>query len=316
MKAKNNPDRSIKKVIVFAGSGQQRLDVFVASQIKNVSRKKIQSAILDGKIRLNDLPAKPRDQIKDQDRIKIDLKLPEVIMEIEPQGELQIPIVSQNEDFLVINKPCGISVHPSENERKNTVVNWAIAHFPETKNVGEDASRPGIVHRLDKATSGIMIIALNQESYSLFKHLFKDRQIQKTYFALCWGILPKESGEIKTHIGRSKAKPNKQATSANPAKLINPKKARTKYRVMEKGKGSCLVKVDPRTGRKHQIRIHFQSIGHPLVGDKKYFTKKYEQKSATYRRLMLHASKISFEYLDGKNYEFSCPLPEEFSILP
>lgn len=305
----------IRKKFAFNGKNPQRFDVFVTAQLENIPRKKIQRAIQGGKIKLNGQVAKPKTMVRGNDLVAVDLKIEQAMTSPKPQPEIAIKIAEDHKDFAVIEKPAGISVHPSQHEQSGTVVNWALAQFPQVKNVGEDSTRPGIVHRLDKETSGLLIIAKNLKSFEYFKQLFRERRIKKTYYALCWGNFQKNKGEISTYIGKSPANPLKQATSANPAKLINPKEALTSYELELQGKEIGLVKVSPQTGRKHQIRIHLQSIAHPIVGDKLYSIKKFKARNKKFPHLMLHAQKIEFDFLDGKSYQFKTKLPKEFYVI-
>lgn len=307
--------QQIKEVFVFKRDEEIRFDVFVSSLFRKITRKNIQGLIKDGKITLNGQLVKPKTILKKGDEIIVEFALEKESSKIEPQKDLPIEIISKHDDFIVINKPVGISVHPSEHEQQDTVVNWLLAHSPEIKNVGDNSLRPGIVHRLDKETSGLLIIALNQKSFEFFKKQFQKREIQKKYRALCWGAFEKEKGVIETFVGKSKANPTKQATSANREKLINPKTAYTEYSVLENNEEMSLLEINLKTGRKHQIRIHLQSIGHPLVGDKIYSTKETKQKNIGVSRMFLHASFLAFDYLDGESYEFNCPPPSSFHLI-
>ena len=306
-----NKSKLRKKLIVDCKI-VQRIDVFVTSKLRNFPRKKIQAAILKGKIKLNDKKVKPKTYVRKNDQISIELELDSIKTNLKSQPDIEIQIIEENDDFIIINKPAGISVHPGDHEHEDTVVNWALAHFPQIKNVGENPLRPGIVHRLDKETSGILIIVKNQKSFKHFKQLFSERKIKKTYFALCWGSFQKNKGQISTFIGKSNSNPLKQATSANAEKLINPKKALTSFEVVEQRKEMSLIRVSPKTGRKHQIRIHLQSIGHPIVGDKIYNTKNFQQDNKKHHRLMLHAQKIEFYFPPGKRYSLESDLPKDF----
>lgn len=301
------------KTITFKGEEKIRLDVFLSSQFEDVTRGKIQNMIRDGKITLNEEIVKPRTILKQGDAIFADLDIEDESFQIEPQADLPIEIISENKDFIVIKKPTGISVHPSEHEKKGTVVNWLLARFPQVKGIGENDMRPGIVHRLDKETSGLLVIALKQEAFLFLKEAFKNREVKKSYQALCWGIPKNESGSIETFIGKSKSNPTKQATSANQEKLINPKTAHTEYITLKNSAEMSLLEIDLKTGRKHQIRIHLQSIGHPIVGDKVYFTKETKKRNIHSSRMFLHAFSLSFTYLDGKSYDFKCPPESSFS---
>ncbi len=208
----------------------------------------------------------------------------------------EIKVIYKTSDFLVINKPAGVLVHRPVgskflNSSNNTVVSWLLDNYPEVRNVGEKF-RPGIVHRLDRDTSGAMIIALNQKSFDYFKNLFKQEEVKKTYLALIFGIVPK-SGKIDKPIGLSRKGVVKRTTYLKKAKLV--KSAVTLYQRIKsfkfKGQEFSLVKVIPLTGRTHQIRIHFSSIHHPIVGDSMYGRK---SNPFGLKRPFLHSLSLEF----------------------
>lgn len=234
-------------------------------------------------------------------------------------------IIFENEDFLVINKPAGLMVHAarvSEGRRADparageaTLVDWLVPRRPQIKTVGDDpVLRPGIVHRLDKATSGVMIVAKTQASFERLKRLFQEHCMKKTYFALVYGVPKNKQGIIDTPIG---IKNGSLKRSVHSSKMAKP--AITEYSVVRESGGAndggrrALLKVKPKTGRTHQIRVHLASIGHPIVGDMLYGKK---IKTAAPARLMLHAAAIEFSDEKGGHFEFEAPLPPEFSSIP
>lgn len=234
-------------------------------------------------------------------------------------------IIFENEDFLVINKPAGLTVHAARVSSKRrvdearasepTLVDWLRARYPEIKNVGDDpALRPGIVHRLDKATSGVMLVAKTQASFEHLKKLFQEHRMRKTYFALVWGVPAENDGVIDAPIG---IKTGSLKRSVHSSKMV--KAAVTEYSVIKKigtsgGDQYALLKVQPKTGRTHQIRVHLASIGHPIVGDALYGKKSQGVPPAP--RLMLHAAAIAFSDDRGNSFEFEAPLPDDFSTYP
>jgi 23S rRNA pseudouridine1911/1915/1917 synthase len=231
---------------------------------------------------------------------------------------LEPKIIFENKDFLVINKPAGLMVHAARVSSKHrvdevrgaepTLVDWLLTNRPEIKNVGDEPTlRPGIVHRLDKATSGVMIIAKTQETFLQLKKLFQEHRMQKTYFALVYGVPKKEKGIIDAPIG---IKTGTLKRSIHSSKMA--KEAVTEYSVEKKSGEFSLLKVSPKTGRTHQIRVHLASIGHPIVGDMLY-GKKVQPDGV--HRLMLHAASLSFSDDDGNRFEFEAPLPSGFSII-
>ena len=305
----------LQKTILISDNNQERIDQFLARKLSSLSRKKTQQAINDGAILVNRKPVKPSYRLQDKDKIDLKLQLvPAAKLELQPQANIDFKAVFQHPDFLIIEKPAGLSVHPSFHERTNTLVNGLVAHYPQIGNVGEDFWRPGIVHRLDKDTSGLMIVALNQTAFSYFKRLFKKKLVTKKYLALVWGVPPRPQGTIKSFIGRSFANPLKQASNANPNKIKNPKFAETFYRLIKKGERQSLVEAIPKTGRMHQIRLHLHSIGCPIAGDKKYQIKTLRELNRPYSRHLLHAANLQFKYLDGQLYTFQSSLPADFQV--
>lgn len=239
----------------------------------------------------------------------------------EDLSEAKYKLIFQNEDFLVIEKPAGLIVHPRENKENEeidfskTLAGQLLLDFPQIKTVGEKSFRPGIVHRLDKETSGLMLIALNQESFLFFKKAFSERKIEKKYWALVWGRPKKESGTIQSLIGRSHNYPDRQSAVFSPLKAGNVKSAESFFQFKESLGEYSLLEMTPRTGRKHQIRVHLHLIGFPIVGDKKYQTKALRKKNALLNRHFLHAFSLKFVFSNGKEYLFQSPWPKDFQTL-
>jgi 23S rRNA pseudouridine1911/1915/1917 synthase len=252
-------------------------------------------------------------------------------------------LLSQNENFLIINKPSGMVVHGARvNANKkiarapeSTLVDWLVEHYPEIRSVGDDpVLRPGIVHRLDKDTSGIMVIARNQTYFEYLKSLFQNHKVHKTYLALVLGIPKNDVGIIDKPIGIMNGTLKRSVRSKKMAKA-----AITEYRVIKKfnndftsfipnraerlngggvGSGFALIHVYPKTGRTHQIRVHLASIGHPIVGDTLYGRKSKNKNVASpwfHDRLMLHAMAIEFPERDGMVVHFESSIPEGFNRL-
>jgi 23S rRNA pseudouridine1911/1915/1917 synthase len=225
-----------------------------------------------------------------------------------------LSVVFENDDILVVNKPYSLIVHPkNKDDTQPSLVDWVENHYPNLKNVGEPFSasghpvpRYGIVHRLDKDTSGLLIIAKNQEIFDYLKDLFKTRKIAKHYLALVHGKLDREQGTIKSPLGRIGIK---RTTQIKGKKLIDEKEARTDYKVIKKYDRYSLLELSPKTGRTHQLRVHLKSIGHPVTGDFVYgFTKVPNPPGLT--RLFLHAYKLSFSLPSGEALNIECDLPE------
>ncbi|HVN26352.1 MAG TPA: RluA family pseudouridine synthase [Candidatus Paceibacterota bacterium] len=231
-------------------------------------------------------------------------------------------VIFENDDFLVIDKPSGLQVHHARvavaradgREPEMTLADWLVEHRPGVSAVGDDpAIRPGIVHRLDKETSGVMIVAKNQKTFEALKSLFQERRMTKAYAAAVDGILKNKEGVIDAPIGM---KSGTLKRSIHAATMAKP--AVTDYRVTDElgaerfaPNGASLLEVHPRTGRTHQIRVHLASIGHPVLGDRLYGPKRASPGIA---RLMLHARALSFS-LAGTQYAFEAELPREFGAL-
>ena len=238
-------------------------------------------------------------------------------------------IIFENDDFLVIDKPAGLLVHGvrvgarrradaaragKARGEEPTLVDWLLARHPEIKNVGDDPSlRPGIVHRLDKATSGVMLAAKTQASFERLKKLFQEHRMRKTYFALVWGVPKNKKGTIDAPIG---IKNGSLKRSVHSSKMAKP--AVTEYFVVEDLGDRALLRVNPLTGRTHQIRVHLASIGHPIVGDALYGKKPPRDSTPLHAavsppRLMLHAAALAFSDDGGNGFEFEAPLPSDFT---
>lgn len=233
-------------------------------------------------------------------------------------------IIFENDDFVAINKPSGLMVHPDGKFVGETLVDWVRENYPETEGVGEPLilrgkedeetliARPGIVHRLDKETSGVMIVVKNQEAFNFFKDAFKNRDIHKTYSAFVWGHVKNDLGIVDAPIGRSKSDFRKW--SAQRGARGEMRDAVTEYKVLsrfeENDEKFSFIETMPKTGRTHQIRVHMKYLNHPLVGDSLYGGAK--PAALGFTRLALHSRRITFTGLDGKDYAFEAPYPDDF----
>ncbi len=332
--------------ITYQEKTPKRIDKFLAEEYPEFSRRFFQDGLRDKKILINTQSKSPSYKLKKGDKIKINLSLqkPTEITKLPPNKKIKIDIIAKYPDFLIINKPVGLIVHPSIFDIRNnsippTLTGGLIAQFPELQKIGEDFTRPGIVHRLDKDTSGLMIIPRTQEAFKEFKKMFRHHLITKTYLALSWNLQkgvanpknhkePKLYKTISTSIGKSTKEHTKQATAKNPKRLINPKEAITLYKIIAYDKFPCqhkigkirkqektvaLIKAKPQTGRKHQIRVHLSSIGLPLVGDHQYTSRLLKNCNKGFPYHLLQAHKLEFTY-QGKKYSFTAPSPEWLEI--
>jgi len=239
-------------------------------------------------------------------------------------------IIFENENYLIINKPAGLAVHPGGNIKDVTLKDWLLKYYPEIKKVGENEDRPGIMHRLDMDVSGLMAIAKNQKSYNHLKLQFQERSVKKEYLALAHGNIIKDSDLIDFPIKRAKdgykmaALPKnidnllirrtpKNRDQGNLNGLFKAKEAITEFNVIRRFVNYTLLQVKIKTGRTHQIRVHLFAYGHPLVGDPLYYTKKTKVKNEKLAlgRVFLFANRLSFITLDNKVMEFSLEIPQD-----
>ena len=229
---------------------------------------------------------------------------------------MDIALLYEDKDIVVINKPAGIVVHSDGKTKEESVSDWIISHYPNTRFVGEPTIlsngetiiRPGIVHRLDRETSGAMLIAKTKEGFNYFKQQFKDRNIEKIYHLFVYGKVKKEDGMISLPIGRSKK--DFRMRSAEEGARGELREALTYYRVLKRSNAFSFVEARPKTGRTHQIRVHFKALGYPVVCDKLYA--KNRESGLGFKRLALHALSLSFTPLGGKKVVVKAPYPSDF----
>ena len=224
-------------------------------------------------------------------------------------AQMEPKVIYKDENFLVLNKPAGLIVHGEE----NSVANWLLKNFPEVKGVGDKPEeRPGIVHRLDRDTSGILVVARNQKAFEYLKNLFQNHQVKKTYLALVCGELKEKEGLIDKPIGIINGSVRRTVHAKN-ARMV--KEAKTKYKVKKEleigGEKFSLLEAEPLTGRTHQIRVHLNSIGHPIVGDRLYGRKN----PLNISRQFLHADSIEFALPNGSKLKVGADLPEELNSI-
>ncbi len=305
--SKNDIDIRLDKFLIH----QQKIEEFSS----NLSRGDFIRAIKNALILVNNNPVKPSYILKENDIINITDELFDDTQEklLEPNLEMKLNIIHKNENIIVINKPAGLTVHPNFSEKNKTLANALVNRFPEIITIGENQQRPGIVHRLDKDTSGIIIIARNQKSFIELKNLFKNRQIQKKYLAIIHGVPTEEIGVISKPLARSAD--YKKQIIANKKTKTKVREALTRYKVIKRFINYSLLEVLPKTGRTHQIRVHLLSVGCPIVGDKLYRIKQSKlfnsSSNLTVNRHLLHASEIKFKLFNEK-YHFTAPLPNDF----
>ncbi|MDR3559195.1 MAG: RluA family pseudouridine synthase [Candidatus Pacebacteria bacterium] len=330
------------KIIIDKNKAGIRIDKFLSSFAKDLADKKegvffndkitrgqIIRNIKSGNILVNNKTVKPSYSLKENDELEINLE--ENNSEIISNKEIKLEVIFQDENIIVVNKPAGLQVHPDQHEKNNTLVNALVASWPEIKNVGDPSTnsgqvnmRPGIVHRLDKDTSGIIVAARNQKTFEELKKRFKTRQMKKIYWAIVFGNLgkPGSSGVIDKPLARASSY-RKQVVAGRKTQT-KVRTAVTEYKVLKSGENFSLLEVSPKTGRTHQIRVHLFSVGHPIVGDKIYINKEAKKQGSkgsagnamrsSAARQMLHAKSLEFE-LEGKRYAFITEPPRDFQEI-
>ncbi len=277
-----------------------RLDKYINMQHPDISRSQAQKLIDDGRITVNDLPARRSYKVEPGDRVEIRIPPPPA-SPLTPEN-IPLNIIYEDADLLIIDKPAGLTVHPAPGHYEHTLVNAILAHFPAMPQTG-DEQRPGIVHRLDKDTSGLIIVAKSIKAHQDLTTQFKNRTVRKNYIALVQGRLTPERGTIEAPIGRDRAHREKMAV----VDASHGREARTVYRVLEYLKGHTLLEVKPETGRTHQIRVHLAAIGFPVVGDRLYGVR-----SPYLHRQFLHAQQVRFRLpASGEEVEFRSELPSD-----
>lgn len=286
---------------LYQGKGEQRLDKYLVACLPDFSRSRLQALIKMGMVTVDGRPALKAGQILDHE-VQVDVCIPppepsDLIPETIP-----LDVCFENENFLVVNKPAGMVVHPGAGHATGTLVHAALAHAPDIQGVGGEL-RPGIVHRLDKDTSGLILIAKNDQAHRWLQNQFRCRQVEKTYLALVDGQPPTRRGRIEAAIGRDPAHRKKMA-------VVPPGKGRSaisEYHTLETFSDHTLLEVHPITGRTHQIRLHLAYLGCPITGDTVYGRKKA---SLPLARHFLHAARLKIQ-LPGEESPrvFEAPLP-------
>jgi len=273
-----------------------RLDKYVSEKCPELSRTHAQRLIADGCITVNDRTVRASTALNIGDRLTIIIP-PATLGPPAPEA-IPLNIVHEDDDLLVIDKPAGLTVHPAPGHPSHTLVNAILNYLPDLTSTG-DPLRPGIVHRLDKDTSGLMLVAKNDAAQANLIHQFKTRSVVKAYTVLVRGHLTPDSGVIEAPIGRDPRHRKRMAVVAGG------REARTEYYVIEHIDNYTLLEVRPETGRTHQIRVHLSAIGYPVVGDKVYGVK-----SPHIARQFVHASRLGFKLPStGEYVEFTSELP-------
>jgi 23S rRNA pseudouridine1911/1915/1917 synthase len=279
-----------------------RLDRFLANKLPEYSRSRLQQLVRTGFVRLNGRTTRPRHLVRSGDKIELtEAPLEKIDNQPEP---IPLDVLFEDKDIIVINKPPGLVVHPGAGHRQHTLVNALLSHCPTLSGIG-GKERPGIVHRLDKETSGCLVVAKNDGAHRELSRQFAERKVEKIYLAIVAGKLRKGAGVIEEKIGRHPV--HRQRMSVASAR---GRPAKTDYRVVCSGDQASLVECQLCSGRTHQIRVHLHHLGHPVLGDKVYAA----HLAKNFPRHMLHAWKLGFRHpRSGESKSFEAPLPDDFT---
>jgi len=303
-------DRTEKFTIETSLPGE-RLDIFLREKFPASSRGTMQRLIEQGHVRVNGKTIKPTHTPRAGE--KIEIAWPDARpAEAQPE-DIPLDILFEDKSLLVVNKPAGLVVHPAAGHEEHTLVNALLHHCQGSLSGIGGIARPGIVHRLDKETSGCLVVAKNDETHLVLSRQFAGRTVEKLYDALVIGVLVRDAGEIHAAIARHPTHRKRMAVHEDG----DGRAAHTSYRVIERFTHATLAEAEIHTGRTHQIRVHFQHLGHPIVGDETYGAKPnirfFELTGYTAPRVLLHAHQLAFVHpRTGKRVKFEAPLPADF----
>lgn len=296
---------SIKKYQVQEKNVGKRIDKYLAAKNSDCSRSYLQKLFRNGQVTVNGKEVKKSYRVDLNDRISLYIPSPS-----EPDIEavkVDFNIIYEDDSIIVVNKPAGLIVHPVPDNKKYTLVNGLLAYTDDLSGIG-GVKRPGIVHRLDKDTSGVIVVAKEDKSHKKLVEQFKNRKIKKTYRAIVKGHLPHKSGKIDAPIGRDQNNRTRMTVTDK-----NSKKAISTFELLKDYENYSYIEVGLETGRTHQIRVHFSYLGNPILGDKKYGKK---DDSTQIKRQLLHAYKIGFFHPENEHWViFTAPIPEDFKQL-
>jgi 23S rRNA pseudouridine1911/1915/1917 synthase len=288
----------------------ERLDSYLRTKFPAASRGAIKRLIEEGHIRVNGHIVKPTHTPRAGEQVRV--HWPEAKPAEARPEEIPLDILYEDECLLVLNKPAGLVVHPAAGNEEHTLVNALLHHCKGQLSGIGGVARPGIVHRLDKETSGCLVVAKQDQTHVALSAQFAGRKVEKVYQAILCGEVPRERGEVRAAIARHSSHRKRMAVNDELGR-----EARTSYRVLERLNGATLAEALLHTGRTHQIRVHFQFLGHPLVGDRTYGNRQNQKledlTNYSPPRVMLHAFRLGFVHpRSGKNVDFEAPRPEDF----
>jgi len=305
-----SPGSSIELTVSHTRS-DSRLDLWLHEQLADLSRARIQALVRNGDITMNGAPTKAHAQVHPGTRIRITMPIVrDTGLEPEP---IALSVLYEDADLIAVNKPAGLVVHPAAGHRSGTLVNALLYHCRDLAGIGGE-HRPGIVHRLDKDTSGALVAAKTEQAMDALTAQFKKRRVRKAYCAVVHGIPEPRAGSITTRVGRNPRDRKKMAASVTGGRT-----AVTHYEVHETFEDAALVEVRIETGRTHQIRVHMAHLGHPLLGDKQYGGRRVRRNAGTLLdapRQMLHAACLELTHpRDARPMCFEAPLPADFTAV-
>ena len=300
----------IETIVIEESLPSERLDAFLHSKLTDISRSGVQRLITEGHIRVNGEASKPNHRPKAGETVTI--TWPEVKpAEAQPE-DIPLDVIFEDKDLLAINKPAGLVVHPAVGNEEHTLVNALLHHCAGKLSGIGGVARPGIVHRLDKDTSGVLVVAKNDKTHQHLSEQFAGRLVQKIYHTIACGNLPKESGKIVAAIARHPSLRKRMAI------VEGGRESKTSYKVLEQLNNATLLEIHLHTGRTHQIRVHLQHLGYPVAGDAVYGKRPNirltELTGVTPARQMLHAGKLTLTHPRTKKLlTFEAPWPKDFA---
>ncbi|NND88503.1 MAG: RluA family pseudouridine synthase [Flavobacteriaceae bacterium] len=313
------------RFVADKGQSPLRVDKYLMNKVENATRNKIQKAAKDGNIYVNDTVVKQNYKVKAGDVVTVLFEHPPYEMLLTPQ-DLPIDIVYEDEEVLVVNKEAGMVVHPGHGNYEGTLINGLLYHFDNLPN--NSSNRPGLVHRIDKDTSGLLVIAKTEEAMTHLSKQFFDKSTEREYIALVWGNLEEDEGTIEGHIGRHPKNRLQNTVYLGEDAEEKGKRAVTHFKVIERLGYITMVSCRLETGRTHQIRVHMKHIGHTLFNDERYggdkilkgttFTKYKQFVDNSFKvlpRQALHAKKLGFIHPKTEQWmRFEAPIPEDMSL--
>ncbi len=293
---------------------------FLLAQKLGASRSQAQKLIRNGSALVNDAAVKVGYEMRVGDEVVFVDTVEPVAVDTTTKEEMirDIPVIAETDEYLVVNKPAGVLVHPTEAGEKHTLAAWLVQHYPELQQIGENPDRPGIVHRLDKEASGLLVVARTQAMFHHLKQQFQQRTTEKFYDVLVYGEVERDYGMITFPIdrgpdGRMVSRPNIEEITLETVSSIQPgREAITEFWVERRFVNHTLLRVKIHTGRTHQIRVHFFAYNQPVVGDTLYKQRRFREARGQepLNRLFLHATELSFTTLDGTRVSYTAPLPD------